>query len=265
MIDIAPYRLEPGTIPLLVSFPHVGTHVPPAIAARLTPLAATVPDTDWEVDRLYDFVGAMGASRLIASCSRYVVDVNRPPDGQSLYPGQAGTDLVPTTDFDGVPLYRPGVAPDADEVERRKDAVWKPYHAALQAELERLRSVHGVALLWEAHSIRAEVPRLFEGRLPDLNIGTADGASCAPGLGERLLELASASPYSAVLNGRFKGGYITRHYGRPETGVHAVQMEIVQATYMDDAERSFDETRAARLRPTLRTLVETALAAVREA
>jgi N-formylglutamate deformylase len=265
MIDVAPYRFEPGTIPLLVSFPHVGTHVPPAIAARLTPLAATVPDTDWEVDRLYDFVGAMGASRLIASCSRYVVDVNRPPDGRSLYPGQAGTDLVPTTDFDGVPLYRPGAAPDADEVERRKEAVWKPYHAALQSELARLRSMHGVALLWEAHSIRAEVPRLFEGRLPDLNIGTADGASCAPGLGERLLELAAASPYSAVLNGRFKGGYITRHYGRPETGVHAVQMEIVQAAYMDDAERSFDEARAARLRPTLRTLVEAALVTVREA
>ena len=265
MIDMAPYRFEPGTIPLLVSFPHVGTHVPPAIADRLMPVAATVPDTDWEVDRLYDFVGAMGASRLIATCSRYVVDVNRPPDGQSLYPGQAGTDLVPTTDFDGVPLYRPGETPDSAEVERRKDAVWRPYHAALQSELARLRSQHGAVLLWEAHSIRAEVPRLFDGRLPDLNIGTADGASCAAGLGERLLELANASPYSAVLNGRFKGGYITRHYGRPETGIHAVQMEIVQAAYMDDSERSFDETRAARLRPTLRTLVESALAAVREA
>lgn len=265
MIDIAPYRLEPGTIPLLVSFPHVGTHVPPSIAARLTPLAATVPDTDWEVDRLYDFVGAMGASRLIATCSRYVVDVNRPPDGQSLYPGQAGTDLVPTTDFDGVPLYRLGEAPDAAEIERRKEAVWRPYHAALQAELDRMRSVHGVVLLWEAHSIRAVVPRLFEGRLPDLNIGTANGASCAPGLGERLLELANASRYSTVLNGRFKGGYITRQYGRPDAGVHAVQMEIVQAAYMDDAERSFDEARAANLRPLLRILVETALAAVREA
>ena len=265
MTDIAPYRLERGTIPLLVSFPHVGTHVPPSIAARLTPRAATVPDTDWEVDRLYDFVAAMGASRLIATCSRYVVDVNRPPDGQSLYPGQAGTDLVPTTDFDGVPLYRPGEAPDAAEVERRKEAVWRPYHAALQAELDHLHSVHGTALLWEAHSIRAIVPRLFEGRLPDLNIGTADGASCAPGIGERLLELAKASSYSSVLNGRFKGGYITRQYGRPDAGIHAVQMEIVQAAYMDDAERSFDEARAAKLRPTLRTLVDAALAAVRDA
>ena len=254
-----PFRLRQGTAPLLVSFPHVGTHVPAAIADRLTPAARAVPDTDWEVDRLYDFAAGLGASTLVATHSRYVVDVNRPANDASLYPGQAVTGLVPMTDFAGTPLYLDSAAPDAAEIAQRIDTFWRPYHHSLASELDRLKVRHGRVLLWEAHSIRAEVPMLFDGALPDLNLGTNDGASCRPGLGEALLEVASASPYSAVLNGRFKGGYITRHYGRPQDGVDVVQLELVQRIYMDDAERTFDEARANKLRSVLRKLIETAL------
>jgi N-formylglutamate deformylase len=256
-----PFRLAPGTAPLLVSFPHVGTHVPPHIAQRLTPEARAVPDTDWCVDRLYDFVHDLGASTIVATHSRYVVDVNRPPDDASLYPGQATTGILPRTRFDGAPLYLPGHEPCAAEVAQRIESVWRPYHLALDSELARLKSLHGRVLLWEAHSIRQCVPMLFEGVLPDLNLGTNDGASVRPGLGERLIGIAARSSYSAVLNGRFKGGYITRHYGRPAEGVDAVQLELVQRSYMDDDELRFDEERAERLRPLLRELIGSALGA----
>ncbi|HEV2568190.1 N-formylglutamate deformylase [Sphingomonas sp.] len=256
-----PFRLTRGPAPLLVSFPHVGTYLPPEIAERLTPQARRVPDTDWFVDRLYDFVHELGASTIVATHSRYVVDVNRPPDDASLYPGQATTGIVPATRFDGSPLYLSGEEPCPHEVERRIASVWRPYHEALAGELERLKAVHGRVLLWEAHSIRQCVPLLFEGSLPDLNLGTNDGASARTGLGEQLLGIAAGSGYSAVLNGRFKGGFITRHYGRPEEGVNAVQLELVQKTYMDDAEKEFDEVRASRLRPVLRELIGSALRA----
>lgn len=256
-----PFRLTRGTAPLLISFPHVGTYVPPKVEEKLTPNAREVPDTDWFVDRLYDFAGALGASTIVATHSRYVVDVNRPPDGASLYPGQAVTGLVPLTDFKGVPLYVAGRAPDEAEIAARCEAIWRPYHDALAGELDRLKAEHGRVLLWEAHSIRAVVPMLFDGTLPDLNLGTNDGASCRAGLGESLIAVAQASPYSAVLNGRFKGGYITRHYGRPADGIDAVQLELVQRTYMDDAERVFDEARAEALGPILRRLIEAVLQA----
>lgn len=256
-----PFRLTRGTAPLLVSFPHVGTYLPPEIAERLTPEARGVPDTDWFVDRLYDFVHELGASTIVATHSRYVVDVNRPPDDASLYPGQATTGIVPATRFDGSPLYLSGEEPCPNEVELRIASAWRPYHEALSGELDRLKAEHGRVLLWEAHSIRQHVPLLFEGALPDLNLGTNDGASARSGLGEQLLRIASRSGYSAVLNGRFKGGFITRHYGRPEEGVNAVQLELVQKTYMDDAEKEFDEVRASRLRPVLRELIGSALRA----
>lgn len=256
---VPPFKLTPGTVPLLVSFPHVGTHVPADIVERLTPAAREVPDTDWEVDRLYRFVAGLGGSTIVATHSRYVVDVNRPPDDASLYPGQAVTGIVPRTDFEGTSLYRPGAEPDAADIARRIETVWVPYHDAIAAELQRLKAGHGRVLLWEAHSIRARVPMLFDGTLPHLNLGTNQGGSCRAGLGEALLQIAQASPYSAVLNGRFKGGYITRHYGRPREGIDAVQLELTQTTYMDGAERVFDESRAARLRPVLRRLIEAAL------
>ena len=252
--------LHRGTAPLLVSLPHDGTHVPPAIAARLTDAARAVPDTDWFVSRLYAFARELGASVLVPSHSRYVVDLNRPPDDVSLYPGQNTTGLCPATRFDGGPVYRDGAEPDAAEVGDRVRLYWQPYHDALRTELDRLRAAHGRVVLWEGHSIRSVVPFLFEGRLPRLNLGTAGGASCSPALQARLEEeLAVQHDHDWVANGRFKGGYITRHYGAPADGVDAVQLEIAQDAYLDEATGVWDDARAARLQPLLATLLRAAL------
>ena len=260
-----PFRLQRGTAPLLVSMPHVGTAIPPAIAARMRPIASRLDDTDWHLEPLHDFLAELGASVLVPMASRYVVDLNRDPDGRSLYPGQDTTPLCPTDTFDREPLYAPGAAPDAAEIEQRVATWWSPYHAALADELARIRAAHGVALLWDAHSIRSVVPRFFDGTLPDLNIGTARGAACAPGLGDALLDVARTHPsFSAVLDGRFVGGHITRTYGRPAAGIHAVQLELVQRTYMEEAPPwRFDPARAAAVRPVLRAMIETALGHVR--
>jgi N-formylglutamate deformylase len=258
----APFLFHQGTRPLLISMPHVGTHVPPAIAARLTPEGREVHDTDWHLGRLYDFAVAMGASILQATHSRYVVDLNRSPDGASLYPGQSVTGLCPVDTFDDTPLYADGHGPDDDEITARREAVWRPYHQQLAAELARINAAHGTAMLWDAHSIRSVVPRFFAGRLPDFNLGTADGASCDPALAQQLLAIAQAAPgYTAVLNGRFKGGHITRHYGQPTKNIHAVQLEMTQCSYMQEA-MPFDylPEEAQRVRPTVRNMLEAVLA-----
>jgi N-formylglutamate deformylase len=229
----------------------------------MTDQALVVADTDWHVDRLYDFLDALGTSVLCPIHSRYVVDLNRPPDGANLYPGQDTTALVPLDTFAREPIYRPGQAPDARAMAERVSRYWRPYHDALQRELERIRGVHGYALLWDAHSIASELPRFFPGRLPDLNFGTAAGASCAPGIETAVFEEARrAAGYSAVLNGRFKGGYITRAYGRPGDRVHAIQLELSQRTYMNEPPPfDFREDLAGRLRPVLRRFLETFLSA----
>jgi len=234
--DQPPFRFRQGTRPLLISMPHVGTHVPPQLAARFTAEARHVPDTDWHLERLYDFADGLGASVLVATHSRYVIDLNRPPDGASLYPGQSVTGLCPVDTFDDTPLYADAAdAPGDAEIAARRDALWQPYHAQLAQELERLRAQHGIAMLWDAHSIRSVLPRFFAGKLTDLNLGTADGASCDPALAQELLAIAQAAPgYTAVLNGRFKGGHITRSYGDPARKVHAVQLEMTQCSYMQE-------------------------------
>ncbi|SMF03057.1 N-formylglutamate deformylase [Pseudogulbenkiania subflava] len=260
-MDTPIYTLHRGSAPLLISMPHVGTELPAELTGRLAPVAAELDDTDWHLPRLYDFAVALGASILIPRYSRYVVDLNRPPDNANLYPGQDTTGLCPVDTFAKVPLYRAGEEPDGAEIERRVERYWHPYHQALQDELARIKAEHGVALLWEAHSIRSEVPRFFEGKLPDFNLGSASGASCGAGLGERLLAVAQGFPaYSAVLNGRFKGGYITRAYGQPADGVHAIQLELSLATYMEEqAPYAYDEVRAARVQPVLRALLASLL------
>lgn len=262
----APFTFHQGTAPLLISMPHAGTHVPPAIAARLTPAARQVPDTDWHLPILYGFAQALGASILVATHSRYVVDLNRPPDGASLYPGQSVTGLCPVDSFDDTPLYAdPADAPDAAEVAARRNAYWAPYHAQLRAELDRVRALHGVAVLWDAHSIRSVLPRFFEGRLPDLNLGTGQGTSCDPALAQDLLAIANAATgYSAVLNGRFTGGYITRHYGEPARNIHAVQLEMTQCSYMQEAlPFGYLPEVAAQVQPHLQRMVQAALAFAR--
>jgi N-formylglutamate deformylase len=254
------FSLHRGTEPLLVSLPHDGSHIPAALAARMQPGARSAPDTDWHVSRLYAFARELGASVLVPTHSRYVVDLNRPPDDVSLYPGQNTTGLCPIVRFSGDAVYLPGQEPSADEVQVRVDAYWHPYHRALQDEIARLHALHGRVLLWEGHSIRSIVPFLFEGRLPDLNVGTSGGASCAPGVQLRIeAELAAQQDYSWVINGRFKGGYITRHYGRPDAGVDAVQLELAQLNYMDEERFAYDEARAAQLQPLLRRVLQAAL------
>jgi N-formylglutamate deformylase len=222
----------PGSTPLLIDVPHAGTYVPPELRAALTPEAQTLPDTDWHVHLLYQFALEAGAGLMMATHSRYVVDLNRDPGDTVLYPGADNTELCPTRTFSQESIYRDGAAPD---VVARRENYWAPYHRELAAALEAVKARHGYAILLDAHSIRSQVPRFFAGRLPDLNLGTADDASCAPGLQAAAMGvLASAQGFSAVLNGRFKGGYITRRYGRPEQGVHALQLEIAQACYMDE-------------------------------
>ena len=255
-----PYALRRGTAPLIVSMPHVGTFIPRSVGRNLADCAARRPDTDWHLPRLYDFVHSMGATVLRANYSRYVVDLNRPPDGANLYPGQDTPRLCPVDTFGSEPLYR-GHAPDEREVARRVANTWQPYHRRLQAEIARLRAAHGAVLLWDAHSIVSEVPRLFPGRLPDLNLGTADGASCDPALADALLETAARhAGYASVLNGRFKGGYITRAYGEPAHGVHAVQLELACRTYMDEASPyTFRAERAQDIRAVIAELVQVAV------
>ncbi|HVL58484.1 MAG TPA: N-formylglutamate deformylase [Burkholderiaceae bacterium] len=254
------FRHRPGATPLLVSIPHAGTHVPDELLARMTPAARALPDTDWHLERLYDFLDAIGVSVLAATHSRYVVDLNRPPDDANLYPGRDTTGIVPLDTFALEPIYIEGAEPDDAERRHRIDRYWRPYHDRLAQALVELQARHGVALLWDAHSIASVVPRFFEGRLPDLNLGTADGRSCDPRIGARLLALAQRSGYSAVLNGRFKGGYITRQYGRPGDGVHAVQLELSEATYMDEhAPYAFRDELAERIRPTLRAMLDALL------
>lgn len=263
----AVFSLHRGTIPLLLSIPHLGTRIPDDIAATMTPTASRTDDCDWHLDRLYAFARRLGASILTPSYARYVIDLNRPPDGANLYPGQDTTGLLPIDTFDKAPLYRDGHLPTEAEIARRRELYWRPYHAALQAELDALKREHGSVLLWDAHSIRSRVPRLFEGTLPDFNFGTAGGASATAGLGEALAQTAQRDGrYSAVANGRFRGGYITRHYGRPEQGIHAVQLELAQCTYMDEqAPYGYRETRAIEIEPLLEKLVGMALRAAREA
>jgi N-formylglutamate deformylase len=257
----SPFRLRQGSVPLLVSMPHAGTDVPARIAAGMTEAALRLADTDWHLEQLYDFLDALGASVLVATHSRYVIDLNRPPDNASLYPGQDTTGLCPVDTFDREPVYLDGMPPDDAEIRRRIDDYWAPYHAALEAELERMRDAHGIAMLWDAHSIRSVVPRFFQGRLPDFNLGTGDGSSCDPALADRLLAAAAQAPqFRAVLNGRFKGGYITRRYGRPERNIHAVQLELAQSTYMQEAwPYAFDEALAAGVRPSLQRFIDVML------
>ena len=255
------FTLQRGSGPLLVSLPHVGRAIPADLRERQVERASAVEDTDWHLDELYAFAREMGASVLVPRLSRFVVDLNRPPEDAPMYPGVNNTGLVPTRFFTGDALYRAGHEPDAAEIDARRERCWRPYHAALQAELERLRAAHGHVVLFDGHSIKSELPWLFDGRLPDLNLGTADGASCAPALRAALAQvLAAQTQFSHVVDGRFKGGYITRRYGRPVDGVHAVQLEMCWRCYMAETPPFvLDAQRVASIKPVLRALLQTML------
>ena len=226
--------IRQGQAPLLVSLPHTGTEIPAALAGdHVSPWLAR-KDADWWIEKLYDFAEALDATIIRTAISRTVIDVNRDPSGISLYPGQATTELCPTTTFDGEPLYIAGKAPDENSIKSRYHTYFSPYHTAIKTELVRLRESHSTVVIYDCHSIRSVVPRLFEGELPNFNIGTNTGAACAPELTATIETICDASSFSRVTNGRFKGGYITRSYGAPERGIHAVQMELACRSYMDE-------------------------------
>lgn len=255
-MSVAPFQFTPGEGPLLISAPHAGTHVPPDLLARMTPEGRAIADTDWNIDRLYLFARTLGASLLVANYSRYVIDLNRPPDGKALYSGQRNTGLCPAETFDGMPLWQSGMDPASDEIEMRRKMIWQPYHDKIAETLAAAKARHGHTLLWDAHSIRGSVPQLFVGRLPDFNIGTNDGATCPAVVANNLARLASEAGHTAIVNGRFKGGYITRHYGNPAANIFAVQLELVQETYMQEAPPwTFDEARAAAVSRVIERLV----------
>jgi N-formylglutamate deformylase len=255
------FSLRRGTTPLLVSLPHVGIEIPAELRPLLHERALDVEDTDWHLEALYAFAAELGAGLLVPRHSRYVIDLNRPPENTPMYAGANNTELCPTRFFSGEPLYRVPFAGSEADIAPRRDAYWRPYHAALDAELARLRAAHGHAVLWDGHSIRSELPWLFEGRLPDLNLGTAGGASCAPSLRAALMGvLARQSTFSHVTDGRFKGGHITRRYGRPSDRVHAVQLEMCWSCYMEERPPYVvDPERARRLAPVLRALLRAAI------
>jgi N-formylglutamate amidohydrolase len=250
MIDC--YTLHEGDSPLLVTVPHDGRMIPGHIAVRMAEAGRSIPDTDWHVARLYDFVTELGASLIVANYSRYVVDLNRPADDAAMYEGQLSTGLCPRQTFDGRDIYEN----EADmDVDGRLDEYWRPYHDRVRETIDALREQHGHALLWDAHSIKSHMPTLFDGELPVLNIGTFDGQSCDSSRADAVMEVAMASPYPAVLNGRFRGGYTTRHYGDPAAGVHAVQLELAQRAYMDETSGAYDEAAASQLGDTLRRML----------
>jgi N-formylglutamate deformylase len=250
-----PVEIHQGDSPIVLGLPHTGTFVPDEILADLNARGRGLDDTDWHTHTLYDGVLA-GASSVRATFHRYVVDANRDPSGVSLYPGQNTTGLVPLTDFDGHDIWT--TLPNESAIEERRKTYHAPYHAALQTELERVRNIHGVAILYDCHSIRSGIPFLFDGTLPDFNIGTNMGATCAPEIAAATQEIcAGAAGYSSVTNGRFKGGWTTRHYGRPSEGLHAIQMELAQSTYLDAevAPWNYDIKKSERLRVHLKTIL----------
>jgi N-formylglutamate deformylase len=246
------------SMPLIVNVPHAGVYLPPWIAKTLTPAGLGVADTDWHVEKLVEFVPTMGATLMVATHSRFVVDLNRDPSGEALYPGAGNTEICPTTTFHDEPIYRPDMAPDNAAIALRVEKYWRPYHQKLAAEIARIKAAHGYCILLDAHSIVSEVPRFFPGRLPDLNLGSADGRSCAPSLAAVAFGvLSGAQGMTAVHNGRFKGGYITRHYGDPTNQVHALQLEMAQCCYMAEAAPTrYDASRAAALVLVLKSLIE---------
>ena len=250
------YSLSEGELPLLVSIPHDGRQLAPGQAQKMTTAAQALPDTDWHVRQLYQFAEVLGANIIAANFSRYVVDLNRAADNRALYEGQVSTGLCPIRTFVGDDVYKSGDAVSAQEQQQRVHDYWQPYHEQIAATLAAIRERFGYALLWDAHSIASEVPLLFPGVLPDLNLGTNSGESCPASVIDAVMSEAERSDYSAVLNDRFRGGYITRNYGSPDDNIHAVQLELSQRIYMNEKNMRYDSDGAARLEMTIKRMLD---------
>lgn len=250
------YTLIKGRVPLLISMPHNGEAIPQDIADKMLPIALRVADTDWHKDKLYQFAKSLGAYILMPKYSRYVIDLNRDPQGGELYPGANSTELCPTTAFDLSALYKSGCQPTQADIDERVKLYWQPYHQAISSTLNQLKAEFGKAVLLEAHSILSRVPRFFDGQLPDFNFGSADGQSCSAQM-MKAVQAIDFSPYSMVSNGRFKGGYITRAYGQPQKNIHALQLELSQKTYMNEPSSDYNEALAKQVIPKLELLVQT--------
>ncbi len=249
------YSLSTGNIGMLISMPHNGQQIPKSIADTMTDNAQNIADTDWYMDKLYDFASAMGIYTLNPTYSRYVIDLNRNPSGEALYSGADNTELCPTTAFDSSPLYLKNQQPSSAEITNRVEHYWQPYHQALADILKQLKRQYGKVVLLDAHSILSQVPRFFEGKLPDFNFGTADGVTCDKQLLKNIQKL-ELSPYTSICNGRFKGGYITRAYGDPLNNIHAIQLELSQATYMDEPSNNYNEENAESVKKQLKNFVQ---------
>ena len=263
MNDLSVFEIERRGGPLLISIPHLGTAIPDDLRSTYSSPALAVADTDWHLGKLYDFAAALDATVIRANLSRFVIDLNRPATGESLYAGMISTSLCPTESFRGEPLYRPGCTPDGKEVARRVSRYWQPYHEQLKTEISRLCQAHQHVLLWEAHSIASVLPRLFSGKLPDFNFGTSDGESCHDSIAASAIQPLRNGSRSWVLNGRFKGGFITRRYGDPKAGVHAIQLEMCQSLYMEETSPfTWREDLATEVRPVVKSCVENAVSAL---
>ncbi len=252
------FEVEQGSSPVILAFPHTGTDVPTDIWEKLNDTGKILADTDWHIHRLYDGL-LPGVTTVRALFHRYVIDANRDPSGQSLYPGQNTTGLVPDTDFDGKPIWQDGQGPDANEVARRQQQFHAPYHAALQAEIERVKALHGVAVLYDCHSIRSHIPFLFDGKLPDFNIGTDNGTTCDPRVEQAVVDVCEkADGFTSVLNGRFRGGWTTRHYSDKANNIHTIQMELAQSSHLarETSPFDYDPAHAAPLRAHLKTILQ---------
>ena len=260
-----PFIFQANDSPLLISIPHVGREVPPELLSQMTPAGRELADTDWHLDELYDFARSLNASVLMARYSRYVVDLNRPPNDETLYPGQTKTGLFPQLTFRGEPIFSQESEPDEAERARRLENYWQPYHRKLEEEIARLKARHGKVLVWEAHSIASHLPRLFPGKLSDLNVGTNGGLSAAPELLDAVKSSLKDCPYTWVLNDRFKGGYITRQFGAPANGVHTIQLEMCHSTYMnEDHPYEYRPALANQVKPVVAGMVSAALEALKK-
>ena len=254
------FQIHLGSSPLLISLPHDGSVIPEALQARMQANARSAPDTDWHVSRLYDFAKSLGATILQPKYSRYVIDLNRPPDDVSLYPGQNTTGLCPIRQFSGEPVYLEGHWPSEHEINSRIEHYWRPYHHALKTQIARLHFLHGRVMLWEGHSIKSQVPFLFDGILSDFNLGTVAGASCKPATQDAIENILSEqNRFTSVCNGRFKGGHITRAYHDLANNIETVQLELSQATYLDEESREYDEAKAGHVQALIRKFFDAIL------